>query len=573
MYIQIKENIRKSLEDATKEQITLDEIQESEIADFTSTLSFKLASKRRKSPVDIAEELVQKIKPPKVVEHIEAVNGYINFFLDYSEFILLVMDDIKSKEAEYGKLKKKKEKIVLEHTSVNPSGPLHVGRLRNSIIGDSLVRILRFSGYEVETHYYVNDVGKQIAIIAQGFKEGVEPDKNVVDRYKKYKSKPDFQIFFEYVASNQQFESNEEFQRRVQDLIKRAEYGDQKSLEEIKQVANTCLKGQKETFKELDISFDYFDFESEYIKKVRDVIDFLMESKYAKTIDEGFGLDLASFGLKKRVEATILARADHTSVYLAKDIAYHLEKIKRGDLLINVLGEDHKFEFQELKTILTEFYDIKVPLDVVHFSFVNFEGEQLSTRLGQIASVDELIDDAIEKAKKEIKKREIASLDIAPWIGIGAIKYHLIKRDPLKPITFKWEEALSFDGESSPYIQYAHARSCRILENAKIKVEDIDMNEIINKIDLNLKTEEKKLIKLIARFPEIIEKSAKELKPNLIANYLYELASEFSRFYKNCRVLDAGKGIEERRLLLVDATRKVIKNGLGLLGIEAPERM
>lgn len=548
------------------------ELKPSPVADFGTPIAFKLAPLHKKSPKIIADELAEELKQnlPESVSRVEATNGYINFYLNYNTFSKNILMEVNEKKENFGKLKKKNLKIILEHTSVNPSGPVHIGRLRNSLIGDSLSRILKFAGFDVETHYYVNDIGKQIAIIAQGFSEGIEPDAEAIKKYPEYKDKDDFQVFFEYVSANREYEKNPMFQEKVQNLIKRAESGDEEAKKQITDAARKCLSGQNKIFKKLNINFDFFDFESEY--DTTEVIEFLKNNEHAEIIDGCLALNLEDFGLKKKGGGSVLAREDGTSVYLARDIAYHLDKIKHGDRLINVLGEDHKFEFMELKTILTEFYKIETQIDVVHFSFVSFEGEQLSTRKGQTAPVDKLIDDAILKAEQEIKKRGIAEVDTAPIIGIGAMKYHIVKREPQKPITFKWEEALNFDGETAPYIQYAHARCCRILEKANFKVPGIGIDEIFN-CGFELEKEEKNLIKIISEFEETVARAADDLKPNLIAIYVYDAASNFSKFYKECKVIGTDENVEKRRLLMVDAVRQVIKNALDLIGIDAPERM
>ena len=564
-----KQQIKKIIRDLTGEEA---EIKPSPVADFGTPIAFKLAPELKKAPKVIADELAEKLKQnlPESVSSVEATNGYINFYLNYKNLSKNIIREVHEKKEDFGKLKNKNLKIILEHTSVNPSGPVHIGRLRNSLIGDSLSRILKFAGYEVETHYYVNDIGKQIAIIAGGFIEGIGPDQEAVERYGKYKDKDDFLVFFEYVSANREFENNPVFGEMVQDLIKRAESCDGDAKNKITGVAKKCLSGQNEIFKKLNINFDFFDFESEY--NTDEVIEFLKNNEHAEIIDGCVALNLESFGLKKKGGGSVLARDDGTSVYLARDIAYHLEKIKLGDRIINVLGEDHKLEFMELKTILTEFYKIEKPIDAVHFSFVSFEGEKLSTRRGQTAPVDKLIDDAVLKARQEIEARGIAGIDAAQIIGIGAMKYHIIKREPQKPITFRWDEALNFDGETAPYIQYAHARCCRILEKANFRVDEINIDALFSD-GFELEKEEKNLIKIISEFEDVVERASGELKPNLIAIYVYEIASQFSKFYKECKVIGTDENVEKRRLLMVDAARQVIKNGLGLIGIESPERM
>lgn len=568
MYNHIRNEIKRSIENFIGEKIEIDEIQESKIADF-SFKTFKIAEKLGKKQDDLAREISSKIKNLKFIERVSSEGPYVNFFLNYSKTLKEFLRNIKKDD--YGKGKVKNRKIILEHTSVNPSGPIHVGRLRNSLIGDALARILKFYGYEIETHYYVNDIGKQIAIISQGFADKLEQDIEILERYKCYKDKEDFQVFFEYVSANKKFQEDLKFQQKVQELIKSAESGDKKALEKIKKIAERCLTGQKKTLDRLNIKFDYFDFESKYIENgsVERIIKKLKNNEFAVENELGFGLNLEKFGLKRREGITVLTRNDGTSVYLMRDICYHIEKSKLGDEMLNVLGEDHKFEFLELKCILENFLGLKKPLRVVHFSFVNFEGEELSTRKGLILAVDKLIDEAIEKAKNEIQKRGIASEEIAPMIGIGAIKYHILKTSPQKQITFRLRDALNFDGETGPYIQYAHARCCSLLKNFSAEIEKIKIEDICTE----LSNEEKALLKILIKFPYIIENSANELKPNILANYLYELSSDFSRFYKKCQVLGVENKISERRILLVNATRIIINRGLELLGIDAPERM
>lgn len=570
--LEAKKKVVEILNDETGEKLGLEYIDYSPHADLSANICFKIAKDRGESPVEVAEKLAKKIKPSGVIARVEAKNGFLNFFIDYEKFGLSVLEDAIGKD--FGKGMEKKVKIVLEHTSNNPSGPVHVGRLRNSIIGDSLRRILSYAGYKVETRYWVNDVGKQVAIISKALDEpalALESDLEL--RYKKYANKDDFRIFFDYVMMNKKFEGDEGFQNEVQELIRAAEKGDTRSMAQIKKAASICLKGQQETYERLGFKFDKWDFESEEIEsgRVFKVLNKLKKSKFwIRKDDLGAGLDLSSFGIEKRSGLSVCERGDGTTVYLARDVSYHLEKFKHGDVLVNVLGEDHKLEFQELSTILAEILGVDKPVEVVHFSFVNFEGKQLSTRRGETLPVDQLLDEAEEKALTEIENRGIGSADAAPVIGVGAVKYHIIKTAPGKPITFKWEDALSFEGDAAPYIQYAHARSARILEKSDVKVKGIKAE----KLDLSdLHEEEENLVRELSRFPEIVEKSAAERKPHLTATYVLELASGYSRFYKECQVLADDEKLKQRRLVMVYAAKNTIKIALSLLGVDAPERM
>ncbi|MCX6695953.1 MAG: arginine--tRNA ligase, partial [Candidatus Altiarchaeota archaeon] len=341
-----KAGILESLEKAGGVKLSVDDVKASPMGGYGSPVAFKLGKTLRRSPQDIASELAGRISPGGFIKSVQAVNGYINFTLDYEKVLERLLDG--KDEVRHGR-----GTVILEHTSVNPTGPVHVGRIRNTIIGDSIRRILSHAGYEVKTHYYVNDIGKQVAIIASGLADRMEPDLELVKKYERYASRQDYQVFFTYVKANRLFEEDESFQRRVQAKIQAAEGGDGAALKEITSAAKRCLEGQLKTFERLGAKFDLFDLESELI--VDGSVDKVMEKArkdmhYVKS-DIGEGLDLSPFGVEKRGGMTVLARADGTSVYLARDIAYHLKKLKLGDRAINVLGEDHKMEFLELKTI------------------------------------------------------------------------------------------------------------------------------------------------------------------------------------------------------------------------------
>jgi len=572
MHKKIIDSIVESLNKATGEMLDSSDIKDSNISDYSSNVVFRLAGVEGVKPGDKAQEILGKLDADLIygIVRVEALNGYINFFLDYEMLTPTLLDVIRKRGESYGSGGGGGERVILEHTSINPSGPVHVGRLRNSLIGDSLARILRFHGFDVETHYYVNDVGKQIAMISQASFEGVEPDGEACNRYRDYMSKKDFKVFAEYVSANRLFEEDDGFKTRVQDLIKRAESGDAEALEAMKKKASDCLKGQLVLFSRLGISFDVFDYESDLIRDgcVREVVDFLGGVEYAREGDVGLGLDLSAFGIEKRGGVSVLLRGDGTSVYLARDVAYHLHKAGLGGGLVNVLGEDHKLEFREVATILGEIYGISRSLEAVHYSFVSFEGLELSTRKGQTAPVDLLLDDAINKAEHEITERGVASVDVAPLIGVGAVKYHILKAAPSKPISFSWDEALNFDGDSAPYIQYAHARCCSILEKSGLDLDDVVLEGVGDLDEL-----EKRLVFMLLRFPDVVDKAAVGYKPNLVSSFVYELASVFSRFYRECPVLNEGDDVRLRRLLLVDAVRQVLCSGLFLLGIKAPRRM
>jgi arginyl-tRNA synthetase len=240
--------------------------------------------------------------------------------------------------------------------------------------------------------------------------------------------------------------------------------------------------------------------------------------------------------------------------------------------LINVLGEDHKLESKQVEIALNIVGAKKIP-KVIFYSFVSLPGGKMSTRRGRVVFLDDLIDECVKRAFDEVKKRRESELsekkmkEIAEIIGIGALRYNIIKVQPEKDIMFKWEEALNFEGNSSPFIQYSHARTCGILSKSTDAIKDVDASLLTNESEINL-------IKILANFPIVIDEACEGFKPHSISGYLFEVASSFNQFYRDCPVLpEENKNLRIARLSLVIATKIVLRNGLNILGIVAPEEM
>lgn len=517
---------------------------------------FSLSPSLKKSPKKIVEEIVSSLDLSKMkwIKKARARNGYANFFVDWKKMAKKALIKIGKEREKYGHRPPKGKKVILEHTSANPNGPLHIGRARNPIIGDTLVRIFRAYGYETEAQFYVDDMGKQVAILAWGMENlDIEIDEN---------AKSDRQLVAYYQRASRSMEEDEEVENQINQLVKECEEGNERALSLVKNSYEKVLEGIVESLERINVHIDSFIRESRFILdgSVNKIIENLNE--YCKR--EG-----KAIYLKSGNEKFFLTRSDGTSLYPTRDIAYHLWKGSQADRLVNVLGEDHRLESRQIEAAL-KLLKAKIP-EAVFYSFISLPEGKMSTRRGRVVYLDDLINECIDKAFEEIKKRKELSEEkmeeIAGMIGIGAIRYNIIKVQPEKSILFKWEEALNFEGNSAPFIQYAHARCCSILDKAGKPGE---VKEIPNEYPFNHQSEIE-LIKLLAELPQIVERSAEKCNPSSIANYVYELASKFNQFYRDCRVLESK--FEAPRLALVDATRQVIKNSLNLLGIEAPKEM
>jgi arginyl-tRNA synthetase len=506
---------------------------------------FILSKSLKKNPAEIAKSIAAKLKKTSHIEEIKNIGPYVNFFIDKKK----LAEKIIKIDENYGR-KRRKTKILLEHTSVNPNASPHVGRTRNSIIGDSIKRILEFSGNKVETHYYVNDVSKQIAMLALVFK----PKDKFGD------------LLGKYVDISNKLKENPALEKQVFDLLYKFEHKDKKTVELFKKIVDTAIIGQKKIFSDIGIEFDYFDYESRYMESSKEILKNLEKTGKLFKDEEGrLVLNQEGTGLEKSMKSPVLVltRSDGTGLYVLRDLAYTTEKCKKGRNII-ILGEDQKLYFEQLKQA---FILLKKPYpEVVHYSFVLLKDlGKMSTRRGEVVLLSEFLAEAIEKAKQEVAKRKTKG--DPKKIAIGAVKYSNLKNENNKNIVFDWQQAMNFEGDSGPYLQYSYARASSILRKGekgkkkrknKLKIKNIGDSEI-------------KLAKKLAEFPDIVEKASNQLNPSLVANYSLQLAQIFNEFYHSCQVI--GSKEKAFRLKLVAAFTIVMKNALYLLGIDAIEEM
>jgi arginyl-tRNA synthetase len=530
---------------------------------------FPLAHTVKKSPNVIAKEIAKKIGKGKWIEKVETKGAYVNFFVDSKNLKISTIKSILADQKKYGCLPKKNKKAIVEHTSANPNGPLHVGRARNPIIGDTIVRIFKAAGYNVESQFYLDDMGKQVAILAWGVK-----NLNPKDVPKLGYDKPDHQTVGFYQVASKLMDEDEEVSKQIGEMVKKGEEGDEKAIELVHKAYAPVLEGIKESLRRINITVDKYVPESNFVKdkSVDSVVKKLKQSKYCGKEEGAFYLDMEPFGIQGRNTKFVFIRKDGTTLYATRDVAYHLWKAKHADILVNVLGEDHKLESKQVELALNLVGAKMVPR-VIFYSFVSLPGGKMSTRRGRVVYLDDLVDECVKRAYEEVKKRRGKELSekkmkkIAEIVGIGALRYNIIKVQPEKDIAFNWEEALNFDGNASPFIQYSHARACSILSKKQDKIKDIDATLLSHDSETDL-------IKKLAKFPIAIDEACEGCKPHSITTYLFEVASEFNQFYRDCPVLlEKNNKLRIGRLALVDVTRTVLQNGLNLLGIVAPAEM
>jgi len=607
-----------------------------EFGQLASSSCFELAKQFGEKPLVLAERVVKAIDKSKfsLIERvIQAGGGYINFHVDFAKFSALTLESVRELDTEYGFVKTKNpSKTIVEHTSANPLRPIHIGTARNPMLGDSLARMLTSRGHTVFRHYYIDDVGRQSAVMAYGYEklgkpkpEG-KPDHFLgriytvtsclveINRLKKELERAKAVAADEEVAKiNRELDDwmsvavelkerhPELFEKLLEKIgedmdpesavnkLNRAyEEEDEKAKRLIREVSELCLQGFKETLSRAEVSYDSWDWESDFVWSTRviEVLQKLKTTPYVFTLggvlefDAGKvirQLDLrGKLGLREDYEVTslTLVRADGTTLYTTRDIAYTLWKFEKADRLINVIGMEQTLAQLQLKIALHAIGYSKYADNLVHFAYnlLTLAGYKMSGRRGRFITFDEVMDEAVKRAYEEVSKRspQLSEEDkqkIANFVGIGAVRYALVEIDPSKPVVFTWDRVLNFEKNSAPYIQYTHARACSIIRKAERKPEKPAYELLNEKL-------EHEIVLALASFPETFVEASEYLKPNLIAEFANSLADKFNTFYNALPVIKAEpQELSDARLALTDALRIVLRNALNLIGIVAPERM
>jgi len=526
---------------------------------------FPLAKILRKAPDAIAKDISSRIEPHGTIEKVDAKGGYVNFTVKFADLAQASLRKVLSEKEKYGRGEGKTARILLEHTSVNPTGPIHVGRARNPIIGDTLARIIRQAGYQVTTEFYVNDSGRQVAMMCWGAR-------NLELESEPQRPRDDYRYVLYYQQAHKLLEEDPEKTKEVDGLLYKLEHGDPETVNLVRVNCEKVLSGIMESLHSVNVHVDGFTWESKFVQdgSVEKIIERLKKSEYCREEGGAYHLELASFGIAGRETKWVFARSDGTSLYTTRDLAYHMDKFRRADVAINILGEDHKLAMQELAAALSIMGVQKKP-EIVYYAFVSLPEGRMSTRKGLVVNLDDLIEEAVDRAYEEVKKRrtdlpEEKMREISRIVGIGSLRYNIVRVQAEKQIVFKWEDALNFEGSSAPFVQYAHARACSILAKAGSWNRDFDANALANE-------HEKSLVKIISSFPSVIDDCAENRRAHVLAVYAQDLAAEFNHFYRYVPVLKGEGKARDARLALVEASKWTLRNTLNCLGIDAPEEM
>jgi arginyl-tRNA synthetase len=545
----LKKEIAKNLE------VDVEEIEEPDkYGDFAYSC-FSLAKKLKKDPKEIAKKMAEKLKI-KHIKKIEAIGSYVNFYIEWEEFGQEILKNINEK---YG-FNKVNKTAVIDMSSPNPAHPFHMGTIRSTILGESLSRVLESQGWSVKRFCYINDLGKQAAILLLGYQ--------MLGNNETPKGKPDVWLGDLYFKINKKIIEDPELEKKAEEILDKYEKGEKEVKELAKKVLGWCLEGFQENWKKLGIKFDDIFFESSAIEESYKVIGQLKSKSLLFKSDEATVLKL-----EPELPDTIILRSDGTGLYLTRDIATTLWKFRNyePDMNIWVVAEDQRLHFQQqFKTIqLLGYGDFAKKCVHLAYSMVLLEGRKMSARKGHMVLWDDILGEGFKRSLDEVEKRwkklsKEEKEKRAESIALGSIVYFIVKYSPEKLVNFSWENALRFEGNTGPYLQYTYARANSILKKAKI--EDFDAKHLEDEKEIEI-------LKLLSKYPSTLEKCVKELRPHFLANYLYELSDAFNKFYQSLPVLKAEENIRSARLKLVESVKIVLKSGLELLGIPILEKM
>ena len=535
---------------------------------------FPFAKALGMAPAAIAEQLAASIPAHPSLENINAVNGYLNFRASPTWLAQQLL------EGRHRSTNDSRREVLIEHTSANPNGPFHVGRARNAILGDTLVRLHRLWGDTVTAEYYVDDMGKQVAVLAWALENmtAEEVETLLADREAanpQWSNKADHQRVRWYQAAQLRRKddpSAEDIEKAIGTLVHASEHGDEAVLRSFENAYQPVLDGMLETLGRLGIHFDRFTKESLFV--INGDVGKLMEELGGLEIngvaENGAQyLDLGQRGLKGKTEF-FYRRGDGSSLYATRDIAYHRWKWTQCSELINVLGEDHKLQAQQVGLTLEELGERRP--EVMFYSFIKLPEGKMSTRRGNVVFMDDLLEEAQAHAIEVLKERRPDLNDdsmktIAEAVGTSAVRFNIISVSPEKGFTFRWEDALSFEAGSAPFIMYSHTRACSIRSKVEALVGNEPLSDSVATPAGDAMPEGLvQLLRTLAVHDDRLEKVVREHRPNLFAEYMLHLATAYNSFYRDCYIIEDGE-VNPFYYAVSELARATLRTGMEGLGV------
>ncbi len=527
---------------------------------------FKLAKIMRKAPPLIAKSIAEAIEGEELFQKVESVNAYVNMFVSKAEFAGNVVREVLEKDEDFGRSDMGKGKtVIVEYSSPNIAKPFHIGHIRSTVIGNSIYKIYDFLGYDTVRINHLGDYGTQFgkmicAYRRWGNKEDVirEPIKSLLSYYTKF---------------HEEAEKDPSLEDEARAIFVKLENGEPEEVELWQWFRDESLKEFNRVYDMLGITFDSYNGESFYSDKMPAVVQELKDKGLLVEDNGAQIVKLDQFDLPP----ALITKSDGSTLYITRDIAAAIYRKKTYDFYKNiyVVASQQNLHFQQwIKVIQLMGYDWADDCIHVPFGLVSMEEGTMSTRQGRVIFLEDVLNRAVEQTRKIIMEKNVNTENVdetAKEVGIGAVVFNELSNYRIKDYVFSWDKVLNFEGETGPYVQYTHARACSILRNAGEAVaarakEGFDASRITS-------DSAHALIKLIYEMPEVIVEAGEKYEPSIVTRHIVDIAQAFNKFYHDEHILVDDEEEKTAKVALVMAARNVIRNGLDLLGMKAPEKM
>lgn len=565
----IAQILKSNIEFLTEEEIaSMIEIPSNEKMGDYAFPCFKLAKELKKAPPQIASELAEKIGENELFEKVEQAGPYLNMFLQKEQFVKELVSDVNKNGVDFAKSDVGNGKtVIVEFSSPNIAKPFHIGHIRSTVIGNSIYKIFECLGYDVVRINHLGDYGTQFG--------------KMISAYKRWGNKEDVEkepiktLLGYYTKFHEEAEKDPSLEQEARDIFARLEKGEPEEVELWKWFREESLKEFARVYDMLGISFDSYAGESFYSDKMQRILDELREKGLLKESQGAEIVDLSEYGMTP----ALVTKSDGSTLYITRDIAAAVYRKEIYDFYKNiyVVASQQNLHFQQWFKIV-ELLGYDWAKDCVHvpFGMVSLKEGTMSTRKGRVVFLEDVLNKAVEKTREIIIEKGATKDDIdeiAKEVGIGAVMFNELTNNRIKDYVFDWDQVLNFDGETGPYVQYTHARTCSLLRRAGEQLAAKAQN--LQGFDAKYLVSESAyaLAKLIYRMPEVISEAAVKYEPSIVTRHTVDIAQAFNRFYQSERIITDNEEETISKLALVVATKNAIKCGLSLLGVKAPEKM
>lgn len=526
---------------------------------------FKLAKVMRKAPAMIAADLAAKINGNEVFEKVENVNAYVNMFISKESFVKMTLEDVAANGDKFGRGNAGEGKtVIVEYSSPNIAKPFHIGHIRSTVIGNALYKLYDAAGYNVVRINHLGDYGTQFGKMITAYRHwGNEED---------VKREPIKTLLSYYVKFHQEEEKDPSLTQEARETFFNLEHGKEEELQLWKWFREESLKEFNRVYDMLGITFDSYNGESFYSDKMPAVIEEIKEKGLLQVSEGAQIVDLSQWNMAP----ALITKSDGTSLYITRDIAAAIYRKETYDFhkCIYVVASQQNLHFQQWFKVL-ELMGKDWYKDCIHvpFGLVSLEEGTMSTRNGRVVFLEDVLNKAVEKTAEIVKEKGVNTENIeetSKVVGIGAVIFNELSNNRIKDYVFNYDNVLNFDGETGPYVQYTHARAASVLKNGKapetFNVADMDLSYIS-------KGSAYELVKELYALPGVVLEACEKNEPSVLTRHIVDIAQAFNKFYHDEHIIVENEAEKNAKLLLTACAKQAIKNGLGLLGIKAPDKM